>query len=401
MAATNERYKNDIHDISLAVANYSKAYTDKKIEDLKWELGTYDLGVDTINGTTMLLPSPANTIQATMVEIDGASEVSENLLTLQDVAARTINGITFKAENGVFIVNGTASATFFQTVATSIVLSAGSYYLSSFNNYNVNDFRIGLFNSLENVVVNPNTSFTISQSTTYNLVVHCRTVGITLNNEKFYMMLVKGSTAPTTFKPHFEGIHNLELSGLVVKNSDDEVMQTLPIDLTSIEDSGGNKLFADGSIKSAGTAKDSISPTKAIKKMGIVDLGSLNYGTSYGTNLFNVSLSGVKGLTINLLSAIYTPTDNWNTFTNNDLMAHISSGGMLILHNNSYTTAAAFKTAMSGVYLVYELATPIEADINLSQLVKFEAHSNGSITLVNTNNQDTTSTFKYLKEVAK
>ena len=68
------------------------------------------------------------------------------------------------------------------------------------------------------------------------------------------------------------------------------------------------------------------------------------------------------------------------------------------LYNGDTT---AFKTAMSGVYLVYELATPIEVSIDFSQLVRFTAYSNGSITLVNTNNQDTTSTFKYLKEVTK
>ena len=79
----------------------------------------------------------------------------------------------------------------------------------------------------------------------------------------------------------------------------------------------------------------------------------------------------------------------------------VATTGHVQFYNTSYTEPSAFKTAMSGVYLVYELATPIEADIDLSQFVKFEAYSNGSITLVNTNNQDTTSTFKYLKEVAK
>ena len=137
-----------------------------------------------------------------------------------------------------------------------------------------------------------------------------------------------------------------------------------------------------------------------MQKVGRVDLGSLTYGTGYGANLFNVSLSGVKPSTINLLSAIYTPTDNWNTFTNNDLMAHISSGGTLILHNNSYTSASDFKTAMSGVYLYYELATPVETDI--SQYIDnnfIEVEENGTITFNNTYNQAVPSEVTCLVEV--
>ena len=43
---------------------------------------------------------------------------------------------------------------------------------------------------------------------------------------------------------------------------------------------------------------------------------------------------------------------------NNDKTVAVGSSGRLYLRNDSYTTASDFKTAMSGVYLVYELATP-------------------------------------------
>jgi hypothetical protein len=41
-----------------------------------------------------------------------------------------------------------------------------------------------------------------------------------------------------------------------------------------------------------------------------------------------------------------------------DTMARYGSTAKIFVIDNSYTDAATFKTAMSGVYLVYELATP-------------------------------------------
>ena len=41
-------------------------------------------------------------------------------------------------------------------------------------------------------------------------------------------------------------------------------------------------------------------------------------------------------------------------------MQFYDSNGILLVRDDSYTSASDFKTAMNGVYLIYELATPTE-----------------------------------------
>ena len=90
-----------------------------------------------------------------------------------------------------------------------------------------------------------------------------------------------------------------------------------------------------------------------------VDLGTLDYGTSYGTSLFNATLSVTPAAqTIKLLNTLgYKPKGSWSDFENTDLSIYVSAGGVLFIHNNSYTSADAFKAAMKGVLLAYEKAS--------------------------------------------
>ena len=111
-----------------------------------------------------------------------------------------------------------------------------------------------------------------------------------------------------------------------------------------------NKLYYDGdTYESDGTVT---------RRYGIVDLGTLAwvYNASDGQR-FVVSLSDAAGIqgNPNLLCAKYVTKTAYNT---NDKSLYISSGKNLSVWDSSYTDAATFKTAMSGVYLVYELATP-------------------------------------------
>ena len=96
------------------------------------------------------------------------------------------------------------------------------------------------------------------------------------------------------------------------------------------------------------------------RKYGIVDLGTLNWSYDSSTPRFLVALSGVKPPSSNNnLGNIITPK---YTTTALNVLAYgtiaVSTGGYLSVMDSAYTDAASFKTAMSGVYLVYELATP-------------------------------------------
>lgn len=534
----NTQYRKNLK----AVLEASKTYCDESIESLKWELGTYDLSVETVNGTTMLLPTPANTIQASMVRIDGASEVSENLIPKEKlVATSTYQGITITNNNdGSITLNGTYTggegAGF--KIVDNLSIPAGSYAIAYFNNkvstgandifrFNaVNDatMNIGYLGSTTNLTAIKTISVAIT-----SIWLRC-SLNTSFDNITIKPMLVKGSTAPTTFVQGFTGIHNIELTGLKVEgnlislnnatsvetsygvtysisngviklsgtcsttgsfsinlsnnipigqyyfkvfadnyahrngvslipwadaNSCGNINEGQIVNVTSNRTSigvyvssgtnysntiikpmlikgttapttyqpyiapttktidlstilyNGSPLFEGNSLKAVNDVKDILTPYKATKKLGYVDLGMLNW--EYNSNGVYISTTRINSI-YNLKNAIcstYEYNGNANSGSASTMANNLSDKQMCSYSNVDNAGKLVVKDSALGTtgtpsgYLVYELATPIEVSIDFSQLVKFEAHSNGSITLVNTNNQDTTSTFKYLKEVAK
>ena len=103
------------------------------------------------------------------------------------------------------------------------------------------------------------------------------------------------------------------------------------------------------------------------RKYGIVDLGTLDWKKTSGkNNLFNTRLSlstaaygGSSDAVCKAVCAKYVSAPITNTYTNEaDKTVSFTATGYCYIEDSAYTDAAAFETAMSGVYLVYELATP-------------------------------------------
>lgn len=120
-----------------------------------------------------------------------------------------------------------------------------------------------------------------------------------------------------------------------------------------------SKYFPDG-MKSAGSAYDEINflSQKAIKRIGAVDLGTLNWNSNSGqypaNSFYSDVLANVKKDTHNVVS-------NGKFY---DL--YINENGRVIAvtaSTEAYNSSEAFKAAMSGVMLYYELATPVETEI--------------------------------------
>ncbi len=121
-----------------------------------------------------------------------------------------------------------------------------------------------------------------------------------------------------------------------------------------------NKLYCDGdTYESDGTVT---------RKYGKVDLGTLtwNYRSDIKAGLFSANISdylytGNVGAICNkyeykgtVMAALYINADKTCAF----YYYGNSSPRSFYVHDTSYTDAVTFKAAMSGVYLVYELATP-------------------------------------------
>jgi hypothetical protein len=107
----------------------------------------------------------------------------------------------------------------------------------------------------------------------------------------------------------------------------------------------------------------------------MVDLGTRNY--TYGDNykIFTGSLSGIKGVSTsqvpNMISSMYKAV-SWNVgatdATKDGIVCILPDYNQLRLRNLGYTDPSTFKSAMSGVQLVYELATPVTYDLTCSQV---------------------------------
>lgn len=116
-----------------------------------------------------------------------------------------------------------------------------------------------------------------------------------------------------------------------------------------------NKLYYDGdTYESDGTVT---------RRYGIVDLGSLTW--DYGSSRFlSNAVTGIKkpadnNTTIQTFSTLFYPGNyNFAAYGSDNNCIGVSTEGKLGTKGLGYTDSATFTTAMSGVYLVYELATP-------------------------------------------
>jgi len=117
-----------------------------------------------------------------------------------------------------------------------------------------------------------------------------------------------------------------------------------------------NNLYYDGDVyASDGTVT---------RRYGIVDLGTLNWTYRSAKACFNANLT-VKGGTVNMPSDIictkYVSVNsvNYSAWQDNPDKSIFTSpnDGYLVVRDTGYTDAATFKTAMSGIYAVYPLAT--------------------------------------------
>ena len=117
-----------------------------------------------------------------------------------------------------------------------------------------------------------------------------------------------------------------------------------------------NNLYYDGD--------EYTSDGKVKRKYGIVDLGTLDWtyvsaGTRFSAELPKIKTVANNDTKANIVCPLYvtgTPNDTWNS-KDKVISANISSHTILV-RDTAYTDATTFKSAMSGVMAVYELATP-------------------------------------------
>lgn len=116
-----------------------------------------------------------------------------------------------------------------------------------------------------------------------------------------------------------------------------------------------NKIVANGDVKTS----DGVITRKSPE----IDLGSLTYTRSNASGttdyyFFHAQISDMKTHSDVLTSKYaYNPSGNTTAMADKDIITG-SQNNYIYIRDDSYTDATTFKTAMNGVKLVYELATP-------------------------------------------
>lgn len=142
-----------------------------------------------------------------------------------------------------------------------------------------------------------------------------------------------------------------------------------------------------GILRSAGSIYDELTSTEAITRVGVVDLGSLTWTYTSGATYprFEGSLpSGVQGAAA--ASVANAKCAKYDTISQNAGYSGSTAKGFSInsdgtriwVWDQSYTDAAAFKTAMSGVMLYYALATPTTTPIDPALNLTYRTEAGGT-----------------------
>lgn len=150
---------------------------------------------------------------------------------------------------------------------------------------------------------------------------------------------------------------------------------------------------------SAGTARNYVDyeNKRYVQCVSSVDLGTLTWKNGESVSFETHELNGQKltknyNILPNIICSKYlakTQNAMWGKTSVTGITTNASVDGYVYVNDTSYTDATAFKQAMQGVILYYELANPIVTDISTliddDFLRNIEVEAGGTITFKNSN----------------
>lgn len=200
--------------------------------------------------------------------------------------------------------------------------------------------------------------------------------GMTIPNNVYYLKFqVDKATYGTTY--NHDICINLSWSGYRNGEYEPYELHEAIFDPANWEDADGNKIFPYGGMHGVGTARDFATPDtdgfirKATRIMGRVDLGTLS---------FSLDLEGYWGAAITSIGMVdkesgsvvpdfaicskYLPSSRLTLSSKNKVFGFYKAIQIRIMDDafNGYT-GEQVSAALSGVYLYYELATPVETEL--------------------------------------
>lgn len=304
--------------------------------------------------------------------------------------------------NGVFVINGsTTGSETHQFSPTTYSVSGHKYYVAMHSSSTLANRDVIIYNNNGGIELNDTGSLIASANSDKifilrlndnvsfsNVTVKVKVIDLTLafgsGNEPTTTAEVEVLFPAETYPYNAGTLLSASVDKVISKDSSNNTIATMPIP-SAIQS-------LDGYGWSAGSVYNYIDfeRKKFVKRVGSVDLGSLTWGLlgdSFYVNNF-ASNNSAKQPSANINKAnIVCPLYVTNSASNmgaNEIA--INSGGTLLVVDSAYNDASAFKTAMAGVMLYYELATPIETDISsILGASGIATSSGGSLTFQNSN----------------
>ena len=143
----------------------------------------------------------------------------------------------------------------------------------------------------------------------------------------------------------------------------EEDILTLP-DVKSIKDKDGNPLFPYG-LLSAGSVHDEITATKAVKRIGVVDLGTISFYINSAGPRFIGPISTIKQSNgfnnVGWLNATKYNVGSVGGGSPEGTIGILNRN--IYVKDNTFTNPESLKDSLLGIPLYYELESPIEVDL--------------------------------------
>ena len=334
-------------------------------------------GKTTQDGT----PTPENPVELKNAVVSTISIVGTNFLPYPHASTSKVQGgITFTDNgDGTVTVNGTATERVIYYVtygdfARALELKAGvTYHLSGCpNGGSTSSYFLSLTeftneSSMKAVYdYGSGTNWLTRSECRYAVKIEVLS-GVTISNLTFKPMLNKGTTA-LPYEPYKGGTATL----------------AQPVTLSGIPvSSGGNYTDANGQQ----WVCDEMDFARGVyvQRVGKVDMGTL--GWTYSGGILLARVSGMLENSRVLCPKYKGASSVYNLLNYPPLILAFCShwADCVNVNDTTYTDAATFKAAMSGVMLYYELATPVETPISETDLTAYRTlHTNKPNTTVYT-----------------
>ena len=201
---------------------------------------------------------------------------------------------------------------------------------------------------------------------------------------------------PLPYYAHDAGrIINNATTAVEVRDSEDTLKDTISLNLPTLTGKlngvGESVVVFPEGLKSAGSVYDEISGKTAIKRFGIVDLGTLTWVAQTLTNnelAFKASVP--SGMTTDLSKAVlmlcsqyqtyYVSLQSWDDKGDKSVWKR---SAQIVVHDSAHTTAPTEQDNwLSGVFLIYELAEPETYILDNPIPDRFLAYAGGTIAQV-------------------